>query len=137
MPKKMILICIKYFVENKSSVSHHIMKEKRKKNTHPLSPTTPSHTTKNQIPWKIKKNSTLLPTKTTKLLLPMPLKNQPLEIVPSTKQNHFSHSHPKISFESGWNYSILPSSPKNNAFEKKLLSHHPFFLKLHFLQFIK
>jgi len=57
MPKKMILIWIKYFLENKSSLSHHIMKEKRRKKeyTHPLSPTTPSHTTKKKFLEKQKK----------------------------------------------------------------------------------
>jgi hypothetical protein len=38
MPKKMTLICLKYFLENTYSLSHHIMKEKRRKNIyiHPI-----------------------------------------------------------------------------------------------------
>jgi hypothetical protein len=37
MPKKMTLIYPKYFLENISSLSHHIMKEKRrKKKFHPI-----------------------------------------------------------------------------------------------------
>jgi hypothetical protein len=55
MPKKMTLICLKYFLENKSSLSNHIMKKKiRKKYI-----STPSHTTKEIIFWKIKKNPNL------------------------------------------------------------------------------
>jgi len=52
-PKKKISIFVKYFLEKKSSLSHHITKEKKtkKKYTHPLSPATPSHTTKKIIPW--------------------------------------------------------------------------------------
>jgi len=63
MPKKMILICIKYFLEKISSLSHHIMKGKsrKKKYTHPFSLTTPSHNTKARIPYKIKKALTFLP----------------------------------------------------------------------------
>jgi hypothetical protein len=57
MPKKMILICIKYFVENKSSLSHHIMKEKKKKRTptpflqppHPIPPKTDSLENKEKL----------------------------------------------------------------------------------------
>jgi len=55
-PQK-ILIFIKYFLEKKTSLSHHITKKikMKKNNTHPLSPNTPSHTTKRIIPQKIKK----------------------------------------------------------------------------------
>jgi hypothetical protein len=39
MPKKMTLICLKYFLENISSLNHHIMKEKRRrKNPHQPTP---------------------------------------------------------------------------------------------------
>jgi hypothetical protein len=54
MPKKMTLIYLKYFLENISSLSHHIMKGKRRKNKfHPI--------TDHQIFffWKTKKNPNL------------------------------------------------------------------------------
>jgi hypothetical protein len=45
-PKK-TLIFIKYFLEKKSSLNHHITKEikTKKKHTHLLPPNTPPHTT--------------------------------------------------------------------------------------------
>jgi len=48
----------KLFLEKKNFIKspcHKRQKRKKKKKTHHLSPTTPSHTTKNIIPWKIKK----------------------------------------------------------------------------------
>jgi hypothetical protein len=48
------LIFVKYFLEKKSSLSHHITKKNKKnkeKYTHLLSPTTPSHPMKKKIPW--------------------------------------------------------------------------------------
>jgi hypothetical protein len=56
MPKKMTLIYLKYFLENMSSLSHHIMEEKRRKKN-----STPSHTTKEIFFGKQKKNPTFLP----------------------------------------------------------------------------
>jgi hypothetical protein len=54
MPKKMTLIYLKYFLENISSLSHHIMKEKRRQNKfHPI-----THHQRN-IFWKTKKNPNL------------------------------------------------------------------------------
>jgi hypothetical protein len=49
MPKKMTLICLKYFLENISSLSHHIMKKK----FHPI----PHH--QRSIFWKTKQNPNL------------------------------------------------------------------------------
>jgi hypothetical protein len=73
MPKKMTLICLKYFLENISSLSHHIMKEKGEKQN-----STPSHTTKEMFFGKQKKPQPSYLEKTTKLLLPMPPKNTTL-----------------------------------------------------------
>jgi hypothetical protein len=54
MPKKVTLIYLKYFLENMSSLSHHIMKGKRrKKKFHPI-----THHQRN-IFWKTKKNANL------------------------------------------------------------------------------
>ncbi len=74
----------------KSSYSE---KKKTEEYTHPIFPTTPSHTTKKIIPWKIKKSPTFLFWKTTKLLYPMPPKKQPFELIPIPKNNHLSQSH--------------------------------------------
>jgi len=51
------LIFIKYFLEKKIFIKSPYHKRKKDKNndTHPLSPATPSHTTKKIIPSKIKK----------------------------------------------------------------------------------
>jgi hypothetical protein len=51
--QKKILVFIKYFLEKKSSLNHHIMG--KKKNAHPMSPTTPSPTIKKTIVEKPKK----------------------------------------------------------------------------------
>jgi hypothetical protein len=56
MPKKMTLICLKYFFENISSLSQHIMKEKRRKKK-----STPLHTTKEIFFGKQKETPTFLP----------------------------------------------------------------------------
>ncbi len=73
--QKMILICINYILEKKSSLSHHIMKEKKNKYIYPpFSPTPPSHTTKEIIPWKTKKTPTFLAWKTTPWDSPHPTK---------------------------------------------------------------
>jgi hypothetical protein len=55
IPQKKILIFIKKNFEEKSSLNHYITKEKdqKKTHTHPLSPKTPSHTTKRIIPWNL------------------------------------------------------------------------------------
>jgi len=61
-PKKRYYFC-KIFLEKKSSLSQHITKEKKTKKlyTHPLFPTTPSHTTKKISPWNFFKIPTFLP----------------------------------------------------------------------------
>ncbi len=79
MPKKMTLICLKYFLENISSLNHHIMKEKK---IH----TIPHHQI--NVFWKTKKTLTFLPWKTTKLLPPMSPKN-------TTQPNFSLPCHPK------------------------------------------
>jgi hypothetical protein len=55
MPKKITLICLKYFLENISSLNHHIMQEKREKKIHPI----PHH--QRNVFWKTKKTPTFLP----------------------------------------------------------------------------
>ncbi len=134
IPQKKILIFIKYFLEKKSSLSHHITKEKRTKGkkTHSLPPNTPSHTTKRIIPWKfIKthllalKNNQTSPSyatqETTLRVNPHPKKDSPIPI-----------PWKKPPLERGGINPSSPSSPKKNPFEKEkiILTSRPFFLKL-------
>jgi hypothetical protein len=118
-PKKRNLIFIKYFLEKKSSLNHHITKEKKKKkkkyiSTLFLKPSYP--TPPKNIPWKIKE---IPPSYIDKeLKLPMPPKKQTFEISPHPKKNSPLPIPLNIFFAKGWNYRILPSSPKNNPFEK-------------------
>ncbi len=69
----MTLICLKYFLENIISLSHHIMKEKRRKNNFPPHPTSPK-----KYFLKNKKIPNLPTLKNTELLLSMPPKNTTL-----------------------------------------------------------
>ncbi len=69
-----------------------------------------------------KKKPIFLPWETIKLSPPMPLKKQPLGLVPRPTKNN--------SFVKGWNYPVLPSSPKKKTLlEKKRIffPFHPFF----------
>jgi hypothetical protein len=61
MPKKIVLIFIKYYLEKYFSLSHHIMKgEKKKEYTHPfLQPPHPTPPKNNSL--KNKKSPTFLP----------------------------------------------------------------------------
>jgi hypothetical protein len=54
-------------------------------------------------------------------------------VSPIPKTIHLSQSFKKKSFGKGWNYPILPSSPKKIPFEKEkeILTLDPLFLKLH------
>jgi hypothetical protein len=78
-------------------------------------------------------NPTFLLWEITKLLPPMPPKKQTFGFVPIQKNIYLSQSLKKTSFEKGWNYPILPSSPKKYPFEKEkktfLTPHPPLFLK--------
>jgi hypothetical protein len=80
----MILICIEYVLEKKSSLSHHIMKEKKikKEYTHLFSPTTPSHTTKEEFLGKQKKPQPSYLEKQPLGIVPIPPKKSPLQIPP-------------------------------------------------------
>jgi hypothetical protein len=80
---------------------HPQKKMKKKRQTHPLSPTTPSHATKKIIPWKVKKTLAFLPWESTKFLPPMRFKKQTLRLVPISNKIHFSHSFKKNLLEKG------------------------------------
>jgi hypothetical protein len=49
----------------------------------------------------------------------MPLKKQPFGLVPIPKKFTYPNPLKKTFFGKGWDYPILPSSPKKNPFEKK------------------
>jgi hypothetical protein len=118
-----ILIFIKYFLEKEYSLSHHITKDKniKRKYSHHLSLTTPSHTTKKLIPWKIEK------------IPPSYFEKQPNFSLPChPKKNLWVSPHPKKHspllippLERG---EITPSSPlhqKKNPFGKEKNSLKP------------
>jgi hypothetical protein len=119
-PKK-ILIFIKYFLEKKSSLSHHITKEKKtkKKHTHPLPPHTLPHITKRIIPWKIKKSHLHASKKKTKPLLLMPPKKQPFGLVPIPKKFSYPNPLKETPFERGGITSSSPLHPKKPLLKKR------------------
>jgi hypothetical protein len=104
MPKKMTLICLKYFLENISSLNHHIMKEKKK--NRPI----PHH--QRNVFWKTKKTQPSYLEKQPKFSLPCHPKTQPLIIVSIPKSKITSpNPTPKTLLEKG---EIILSSSKNS-----------------------
>jgi hypothetical protein len=107
MPKKMTWICLKYFLENISSLNHHIMKKKEKEKIH----TIPHH--QRNVFWKTKKKPQ--PSylgKQPNFSLPCHPKTQPLIIVSIPKSKITSPNRtPKTPLEKG---EIILSSSKNS-----------------------
>jgi hypothetical protein len=77
---KIYINFIKYFFEKKIFIKSPYHKREKDKNndTHPLSPTTPSHTTKKIIPLKIKKIPPSYLEKQPNFSLPCHTRNKPL-----------------------------------------------------------
>jgi hypothetical protein len=108
MPKTMKLICLKYFIENISSLSHHITKEKRRKNKfHPI----PHH--QKNIFWKTKKPQPSYLEKQPNFSLPCHPKTQPLVIFSIPKSKITSpNPTPKTPLEKGETILSSSSHPK-------------------------
>ncbi len=117
---------------------YHKRKKDKKTNTHPLSPTTPSHTTTKLIPWIFKKKFTFLLWETTKLFLPISPKKQTFGLVPIPKKIHLSQSlkkkpplnlpHPPLLTQKKpfWKKRIKTPNPSSHFFKTPLTSCNSF-----------
>ncbi len=133
--QKNLLIFIKYFLQTKSSLNHHVTIDKKRKKKGPtpfVQPPHPTPPTNNFM--EFFSNPTFLPWESTKLFPPTPPKKQTFGLIPIPNEIHLFQSFKKELLWKGVEFIHPPLlTKKKPPFGKEFfsLTPCPLFLKLH------